>query len=207
MGRHHTQRTMPLKIRQACSRIERRQCCLLKRVSIHNCSKFTFFEQLFWDSKKDFFPLRLPFSYLYLSSRASQPSWLGTSSLLSAADCNWWQKERSGLFPKVAVQFYAAMTSWWSEIDFLPSTHFCLTPYNNRPAVQHQLPGFLIVESCQAAFNSAAGRVSHEIYLDFLCLAEDELTFVVGQPEGESVWVCHHGQISLGWIGWDQFNL
>ena len=53
--------------------------------------------------------------------------------------------------------------------------------------MQHQLPGFLIVESCQAAFNSADGRVSHEIYLDFLCLAEDELTFVVAQPEGESV--------------------
>ena len=129
MGRHHSQRTMPLK-----------------RVSIHNCSWFTFLAT-FWRLKSISF--RLPFSYLYLSSRASQPSWLGTSSLLSAADCNWWQKERSGLFPKVAVQFYAAMTSWWSEIDFLPSTHFCLTPYNNRPAVQHQLPGFLIVESCR----------------------------------------------------------
>ena len=73
--------------------------------------------------------------------------------------------------------------------------------------MQHQLPGFLIVESCQAAFNSAAGRVSHEIYLDFLCLAEDELTFVVAQPEGESG-VCEFIITArLACIGLDQSNL
>ena len=168
--------------------------------------KIYFFWTTFLGLKKRFFPSQIALLLFVpqLKSFTAKLTW----HFFPPADCNWWQKERSGLFPKVAVQFYAAMTSWWSEIDFLPSTHFCLTPYNNRPAVQHQLPGFLIVESCQAAFNSAAGRVSHEIYLDFLCLAEDELTFVVAQPEGESVsvWVYHRSHLSLGWIGWDQFN-
>ena len=32
-------------------------------------------------------------------------------------------KERSCLFSKVTLQLCSTMTSWWSEIDFLPPTH------------------------------------------------------------------------------------
>ena len=109
--------------------------------------KIYFFWTTFLGLKKRFFPSQIALLLFVpqLKSFTAKLTW----HFFPPADCNWWQKERSGLFPKVAVQFYAAMTSWWSEIDFLPSTHFCLTPYNNRPAVQHQLPGFLIVESCR----------------------------------------------------------